>query len=54
MRADTLWLVSPIYYDVESYRRLRDDARAALAGTPDVTLRFVAVDDTAEIGRAHV
>ena len=47
MRADTLWLVSPIYYDVESYRRLRDDARAALAGTPDVTLRFVAVDDTA-------
>jgi hypothetical protein len=57
LSADTLWLVSPIYYDVESYQRLRDDARAALASTPDLTIRFVAVDDTAgadpDIRRLH-
>jgi hypothetical protein len=43
----TLWLVSPVFYDVESYGRLRENARAALLALPDLDVRFVAIDDTA-------
>jgi polyisoprenyl-phosphate glycosyltransferase len=45
--AETVWLVSPVFFDVESYTRLRERASEELAkhSTPDV--RFVAVDDTA-------
>jgi hypothetical protein len=44
---EKIWLVSPVYFDVESYTRLRDNARAALAGEGDIDLRLVAIDDTA-------
>jgi len=45
---ETIWLVSPVFRDCESYLRLRQDARAVLAAhDADVDLRFVAVDDTA-------
>lgn len=47
MPGETLWLVSPVYFDVPSYLRLREGARQALAGAPDLDLRFVAVDDSA-------
>jgi hypothetical protein len=43
--AERIWLVSPVFMDVESYTRLREEARAALPA--DADLRFVAVDDTA-------
>jgi len=46
LRSETVWLVSPVYFDVESYTRLRDNARAALAAV-GVEPKFVAVDDTA-------
>jgi hypothetical protein len=45
--SERIWLVSPIYYDVESYCGLRDGARAALAVLPGIDVRFVAVDDSA-------
>src|SRR5450755_4714775 len=45
--SDTVWLVSPVYFDVESYTRLRDNARAALTESSGLDLRFVAIDDTA-------
>jgi hypothetical protein len=44
---EKIWLVSPVYFDVESYTRLRDNARAALTGERDIDLRLVAIDDTA-------
>ena len=46
MRSETIWLVSPVYFDVESYSRLRDNARAALAQS-GAAVRFVAIDDSA-------
>jgi hypothetical protein len=49
--AETVWLVSPVYFDVESYTRLRENARAALAGQPELDLRMVAIDDTAGADR---
>ncbi len=51
MPTETVWLVSPVYFDVESYTRLRDNARAALAGEPGLDLRLVAIDDTAGADR---
>jgi len=45
--SETVWLISPVYFDVESYSRLRANARAALPESSDLNLRFVAVDDTA-------
>ena len=47
MWSETVWLVSPVYFDVESYTRLRDECRAALAAIPGLAVRFVAVDDSA-------
>lgn len=47
MPSETVWLVSPVYFDVESYTRLRDNARAALAESSGLHLRLVAIDDTA-------
>jgi hypothetical protein len=46
LRSETVWLVSPVYHDVESYLRLRENARAALAAA-GVEPKFVAIDDTA-------
>ncbi len=43
----TIWLVSPVYYDVESYLMLRQRARDCLTQVPTSDVRFVAVDDTA-------
>lgn len=45
--SETVWLVSPVYFDVESYTRLRDNASAALPESSGLNLRFVAIDDTA-------
>jgi hypothetical protein len=45
--SERVWLVSPVYFDVESYTRLRANAAAALAGPRPLDVRFVAVDDTA-------
>jgi len=45
--SETVWLVSPVYFDVESYTRLRDNVRAALPESSGLKLRLVAVDDTA-------
>jgi polyisoprenyl-phosphate glycosyltransferase len=45
--SETVWLVSPVYFDVPSYTRLRDNARAALPESSGLKLRFVAIDDTA-------
>jgi hypothetical protein len=45
--SERLWLVSPVYFDVESYLRLRENARAALASAPALDIRFVAIDDSA-------
>jgi hypothetical protein len=47
LSTERLWLVSPVYFDCESYLRLRENARAALAGLPGLDVRFVAVDDSA-------
>jgi polyisoprenyl-phosphate glycosyltransferase len=44
---DRVWLVSPVYFDVESYTRLRENARAALPDSTGLSLHFVAIDDTA-------
>ena len=44
---ETIWLVSPVYYDVESYLMLRQRARDCLTQLPTSDVRFVAVDDTA-------
>ena len=41
-----LWLVSPLYFDVESYARLRGELARALAEEP-LEPRFVAIDDSA-------
>jgi hypothetical protein len=44
----TLWIVSPLYLDVESYLQLRQELRELLAGSPEVAgPRFVVVDDSA-------
>jgi polyisoprenyl-phosphate glycosyltransferase len=43
---DPIWLVSPVYFDVESYSRLRENVRVALADA-GLEIRFVAIDDTA-------
>jgi glycosyltransferase involved in cell wall biosynthesis len=40
-----IWIVSPMLHDTESYVRLRDEVRAAVAATG--TLRFLVVDDSA-------
>jgi polyisoprenyl-phosphate glycosyltransferase len=45
--SERLWLVSPVFFDVESYSKLRENARAALAGSPELEIRFVAIDDSA-------
>jgi hypothetical protein len=45
--SDRVWLVSPVFFDVESYTRLRQNARAALAGQAALDVRMVAIDDTA-------
>lgn len=47
MPSERLWLVSPVYFDVESYSRLRENALAALASAPELDVRFVAIDDSA-------
>jgi hypothetical protein len=44
---ETIWVLSPIYFDTQSYTRLRDNVRAALAYMPGLDIRFVAVDDSA-------
>jgi polyisoprenyl-phosphate glycosyltransferase len=46
VRSETIWLVSPVYFDVEPYTRLRDNARAALSQS-GAAVRFVAIDDSA-------
>jgi hypothetical protein len=43
---ERLWLVSPVYFDVEPYTLLRENVRAALAGS-ELEPRFVVVDDSA-------
>jgi hypothetical protein len=45
--SEKIWLVSPVFFDVESYMRLRENARAALAAEAGLEVRMVAVDDTA-------
>lgn len=40
------WIVSPLYFDAESYARLQQDVAAALAGLA-LEARLVAVDDSA-------
>jgi polyisoprenyl-phosphate glycosyltransferase len=47
LSTETVWLVSPVFFDVESYTRLRERAGAALAGHATGDVRFVAIDDTA-------
>jgi hypothetical protein len=44
---ERVWLVSPVFFDVESYGRLRENVLAALAGPQDLEVHFVAVDDSA-------
>lgn len=44
-----IWLVSPVYFDVESYRRLRAELAAALSADASLAVvqrQFVVVDDT--------
>ena len=44
-----IWILSPVYFDVDSYRRLRGELQAVLASLPLPPLapRFVMVDDSA-------
>ena len=44
-----VWLVSPVYFDVESYLRLRADVERVLSSPAGAALepRFVAIDDSA-------
>jgi hypothetical protein len=43
-----IWILSPVYFDVESYRRLRGELKAVLDSLPLPPLapRFVMVDDS--------
>ena len=46
----TLWLVSPVYFDVEAFRVLRErllEAVRSNASLSGATVRFVVVDDSA-------
>jgi len=44
----TLWILTPCYFDSASYQRLHQNALAIVAEQcPDVTVRFVVVDDSA-------
>ena len=48
-RRPVLWILSPVYLDVESYLRVREKVLQVVAGRPDTpfaALRFVAIDDT--------
>lgn len=47
MSSETIWLVSPVFFDVESYTTLRQRAREQLAPESALDVRFVAIDDTA-------
>ncbi|MDQ3224065.1 MAG: glycosyltransferase, partial [Gemmatimonadota bacterium] len=45
--ARTLWILSPVYFDVESYLLLRDNLEREVATTPFAqTTTFVVVDDS--------
>lgn len=47
--AERIWLLSPVYFDAESYRRLRQELTAALDATPSLARlerHFVIVDDS--------
>ncbi len=46
-----LWIVSPLYFDVEPYARLQQNLAAALKGSP-LEPRLVAVDDSAGLDPA--
>lgn len=48
-----LWVFSPLYHDVESYLRLREELRGVLAGEapPLGPARFVVIDDSAGTDR---
>jgi len=39
---EKIWLVSPVFFDVESYTRLRENATAALAGPEIMSAEDVA------------
>ncbi|MEL6983596.1 MAG: glycosyltransferase, partial [Actinomycetota bacterium] len=50
--AAKVWIVSPVFYDAESYRQLRSEILAALqerASWRDVTIEFVVVDDSGAV-----
>lgn len=42
-----IWLVSPVYFDVDSYAVLRERVKEALEERPGLAVRFVALDDSA-------
>jgi polyisoprenyl-phosphate glycosyltransferase len=46
-----LWIISPLYFDIESYARLESDLAAVLRGSP-LERRLVAVDDSAGLDPA--
>ncbi len=48
MTSTTIWIVTPCYFDVASFLRLRKDISSAIVSTGDTrAVRFVLVDDSA-------